>query len=470
MWKNYFMPETVEQILILLKQFPQNYKIIAGGTDLMVELRSGKWPQLETVIDISRVRDLDRIYQDEQGLIHIQAMVTHNDILKSALVREAAAPLYQACYKVATPQLRNRATVVGNLVTASPANDTITPLMAMDTALVLSSEDGERIVNLKNFYTGVRRTVLRPGEIVREILIRPLGKNEKGSFVKQALRKTQAISVLNCCVLLELEQDWIVNARVTMGSVAPTIIHSPQAEEYLANKTLTTELAKEAGRLAMEDIHPISDVRGGDDFRRYMMQVLVEDALLEILEGRLDSKVPLNPVTLTGEYTDPELDLSDWDGNILRTTINNEAMEFGGKMEGTLLNFIRERVGYTGSKPGCEEGECGACTIHMDGKAVVSCLVPVPRAHHARITTIEGLAEEGQLHRVQEEFINHGAVQCGYCTPGFVMSSAKLMEEKPYPSKQDIKDGISGNLCRCTGYYKIIEAIEAAYQNRGGAE
>lgn len=468
MWKNYFLPETMEQTLQYLGQYPQNSKLIAGGTDLMVELRSGKWPNLETVIDISRVRDLDQIYQDERGLIHLQAMVTHNDVLKSNLIRHFASPLYQACYKVATPQLRNRATVVGNLVTASPANDTITPLMAMDAALVLTSATSERIVNLKNFYTGVRKTVLQPGEIVREILIRPLRENEKGSFVKQALRKTQAISVLNCCVLLDLEHDLIREARVTMGSVAPTIIHSPLAEEYLLGKALNPEVARVAGGLAMQDVRPISDVRAGEDYRRYMMQVLVEDALLEILEGKTDSKVPQQPVTLTDKVGVEPVELGDWDGSILKTVINGEQHEYTGKLDGTLLNFIRERVGYTGSKSGCEEGECGACTIYLDGKAVVSCLVPAPRAHRAVITTVEGLAKEGVLHPIQDEFINHGAVQCGYCTPGFVMAAAKMMEEKSQPSLQDIKDGISGNLCRCTGYYKIIEAVEAAYRNNGG--
>ncbi len=470
MWKNYFMPETVEEALKLLDEGDENTRLIAGGTDLMVEIRNKKWPRLETIIDISRVRGLNQIYQDEEGLIHIQAMVTHNDVLKSELVREFASPLYQACYKVATPQIRNRATVVGNLVTASPANDTITPLMAMDAALVLVSSEGERIVRLKDFYHGVRKTQLKPTEIVREVLVRPLAEQERGSFIKQALRKAQAISVLNCCVLLELEHDLILNARVTMGSVAPTIIHSPSAEEYLVGKRLDRSTAKEAGVLAAQDIRPISDVRAGEDYRRYMMQVIVEDALLEIMEGRTDSKIPKHPVTLTSKEEMDETDLSDWDGSLLKTNINGEELQFSGDFRLSLLNFIRERVGYTGSKPGCEEGECGACTIHMDGKAVVSCLIPAPRAHHARIKTIEGLSPEGQLHPLQEEFINHGAVQCGYCTPGFLMSAAKLMEEKENPDLQDIKDGISGNLCRCTGYYKIIEAIEAAFEKRGGTQ
>ncbi len=464
MWKNYQMPETVGDLLDLLKDSNENTKIIAGGTDLMVEIRNGKWPELETVIDVSRVRDLDAIYQDKQGLIHIQAMVTHNDVLKSDLLRDFASPLYQACYKVATPQLRNRATVVGNLVTASPANDTITPLMAMDASLVLVSATGERTVRLKEFYLGVRKTVLRQDEFVKEIIFKPLKATQKGSFVKQALRKTQAISVLNCCVLVEIEEGVILNAAVTMGSVAPTIIHSLAAENYLSGKKLDPTVAKKASELAASDIKPISDIRGGADYRSYMMQILVEDSLLEILQDKQDSKVPDQPITLSKGSTFTSVPSGQWDQEHLKTTINGEKFELSGPFNDTLLNLVRERVGFTGTKVGCEEGECGACTLYLDGKAVVSCLVPAPRAHLASIVTIEGLSEEGELHPIQEEFINHGAVQCGYCTPGFVMAAAKLIDEKPQLVEQDFKDGISGNLCRCTGYYKILEAIEAAYR------
>lgn len=462
MWKQYIMPESVEALTAILDMAEGQTKIIAGGTDLMVEIRNGKWPELDTVIDISRLPGLDQIWKDDQDLIHVEAMVTHSDVLQSPILREFANPLVQACYRVASPQLRNRATVVGNLVTASPANDTITPLMAMGASLVLVSSQGERTVSLKDFYLGVRKTVLARNEFVKEVTFPALKPAQLGSFMKQALRRTQAISVLNCCVLLNLEADFVQNAQITMGSVAPTIIHATEAEKYLVGKRLDADVIKEVGRLAAEATRPISDVRASDEYRLYMMQILVEDGLKELKKGTHLQKVPLKPVALDTNEGFQSRGLYEWDGATIQTSINGQTYVVDNSSDMTLLNMVRERIGFTGSKVGCEEGECGACTLFLDGKAVVSCLVPAPRAHLAKITTVEGIMEGESLHPVQQAFMDHGAVQCGYCTPGFVMAAVKLLQENPNPDREIIKEAISGNLCRCTGYYKIVEAIEAA--------
>lgn len=127
-----------------------------------------------------------------------------------------------------------------------------------------------------------------------------------------------------------------------------------------------------------------------------------------------------------------------------------------------LLDLLREKLGLMGVKEGCSEGECGACTVIMDGQVVNSCLVMAFQAQGSSILTIEGLEKDGGIHPIQQAFIDVGAVQCGYCTPGMILSAKALLDKNPNPSEEEIREGISGNLCRCTGYNKIIQAVEKA--------
>jgi carbon-monoxide dehydrogenase small subunit len=146
----------------------------------------------------------------------------------------------------------------------------------------------------------------------------------------------------------------------------------------------------------------------------------------------------------------------------IRFKLNGAWQEVETRPDRMLLDLLREELGLTGTKKGCEEGECGACTVIMNGRTVLSCLIPALKANGAEIMTIEGLAEEGRLHPLQQAFLEEGAVQCGYCTPGMLLSAKALLDENPEPSVEDVKRAISGNLCRCTGYTKIIRAVRAA--------
>lgn len=148
----------------------------------------------------------------------------------------------------------------------------------------------------------------------------------------------------------------------------------------------------------------------------------------------------------------------------VKLTVNRKTCELFVQPWRTLLEVIREELKLTGTKEGCGLGDCGACTVIMDGMAVNSCLVLAVEADGKEITTIEGLADGDKLHPIQEAFIGHGGVQCGFCTSGMIMSAKALLDENPDPTEEEIRRGIAGNLCRCTGYTKIIESIKVAAQ------
>ena len=147
---------------------------------------------------------------------------------------------------------------------------------------------------------------------------------------------------------------------------------------------------------------------------------------------------------------------------IINLRINGEPVEAAVDPNRTLVQFLREDLGLTGTKHGCGLGDCGACTVILDGKPVNSCLVLAVQADGREVLTIEGLAENGELHPIQKAFVKNGAVQCGFCTPGMILSAKALLDENPKPTETEIRTAISGNLCRCTGYQKIVEAIEEA--------
>ena len=149
----------------------------------------------------------------------------------------------------------------------------------------------------------------------------------------------------------------------------------------------------------------------------------------------------------------------------IRLTVNWQKYNLKIEPEVLLVDLLRDNLGLTGTKKGCEIGECGACTVIMDGKAVNSCLVLAIQADGSKIRTIEGISENGELHPLQKAFLEHDAVHCGFCTPGMVLSAISLLEQNPEPTEYEIREAIAGNLCRCTGYQQIVDALQSVVKN-----
>ncbi len=307
---------------------------------------------------------------------------------------------------------------------------------------------------------------MTPGELLTAVRFRGLERHDRGIYVKLGLRRAQAISVVHIAIVLRMEGGVVGNARVMLGSVAPTIVAAEEAQSILEGSAVTPDVIADAAAAAARQPVPIDDIRATAEYRTVQTAIMVERALATLADDRQRDMWPEKPVTLGRLAASPPQPTTHGPDDHVTATINGAVVSAPGGTK-TLLDWLRDDAGpaagisLTGTKEGCAEGECGACTVSLDGAAALSCLIPAARAHGAEITTIEGLAD-GTLHPLQEAFIATGGVQCGYCIPGFLMSGAKLLEDHPHPSDEQIRSGLSGNLCRCTGYYKIIDAMHEA--------
>ena len=462
-WRNYLRPATVAEAFKQLSEHGSDARVVSGGTDVLVELQRGIKPT-QTLIDITALDELRGVRREGDEIV-FGGLATHNDVLASRDCVETLLPLVQACAEVGAPQIRTRGTLAGNIVTASPANDTIVPLVMLGTTVVLGSARGTRTVALEEFITGFRSTTLQPDELVTHVRVRCMKPGERGLFLKLGLRRAQAISVISLAAGIGREPDGRVHtARIAAGCVAPTIVRLRKTEAFLVGKMLDGAAIAHAARMSVEEIAPIGDVRGSAEYRKDTVEVYVAQALERIADDRCAEGLAAEPVLLdTGERSGR----SPAFAGTIDVTINGTPHALKDAQRKTLLNAVRENAGLTGSKEGCAEGECGACTMWLDGQAVMSCLVPAPQAHGKQLTTIEGLADGVHLHPLQQAYIDNAAVQCGFCIPGMLMAGAKGLQEFPAATLDQHQSAISGNLCRCTGYRKILDAMVSVTQDAG---
>ena len=418
-------------------------RIIAGGTDLIIELERGVRHQ-QVLIDVTRVPGLDGITLDEAaGEITLGPLVTHADVTASSAAGPAGVSAGAGLLggrRAADPQPRHGGRQPDHrqpgqrhhhaAVGAGRRGDPRQPGAAVTGASALRPVLPRRASHCAG--TG-RDADRRPSAGACRLAAR-------GTFIKLGLRRAQAISLVNVAVVLDFDGDLVTGARITLGSVAPTIVRARMPRPACVGQPLSDRCHHRRGRAGRAGRAP---------HRRRSRQ-----RRLPRLDGRCAGRAGAAPAArwhgtrrLAGAYpcsskrrrADPHirqaghLPITDhrspitFSLNGVPTTLDNAA----GK---TLLRALRENARMTGVKEGCAEGECGACTVWLDGEAVMACLVPAERAAGCDVVTVEGLAVDDRLHPVQAAFVTEGAVQCGYCTPGLLMSAAKLLEERPTPA------------------------------------
>lgn len=276
---DYVAPNTIDEALSVLAQYKGRARVIAGGTDLLPKLKRREIKVPEYMIDLKGIPDLDYIKYDEVGGLSLGALVTIHAVETSPIVRERFSVLFQAAESMASTQVRNRGTIAGNLCNAVPSADTAPALLTLEASLKLTSQRGERIVNVEDFFTGPNETVLNDEEILQEIHVPNLPPHSRGRYLKLTPRSSMDLAMVGVAAVVVAEDGICKDIRIALGAVAPTPIRARQAEDILRGQKLSDEAIESAAQIAGGECHPISDRRASEEYRCQMVEVLTKRAI-----------------------------------------------------------------------------------------------------------------------------------------------------------------------------------------------
>jgi xanthine dehydrogenase iron-sulfur cluster and FAD-binding subunit A len=476
---DYAEPTTLDEALAVLAEHGDAASVLAGGTDLLVQMKMERRAP-GVVVSLRRVAGLDAITWDENGL-RIGALATIAAVRRHPVVQAHYPALAEACASFSTTQVQMMGTLGGNLCNGSPASDSAPALIAYEAQVALRSAAGERMLPVEDFFRGPGKTALSRGEMMvavwlPEPLPQPSPYEGEGARFLKISRVSADIAKASAAVWLARDGDCVTGCRLAFGSVAPTPMRSRRAETLLLGQPFTPALAAEAGRIAAEEMTPIDDVRSTAQYRRQIVAVMVYDGLMAAWER---SRVACE--NDSHSWATRRLDIIDVDTTghpayvgrgaeaEIVLTVNGTRRMVRVRPNDLLLNVLRDGLELTGSKYGCGIGECNACTVLLDGKPALACLVLAVSADGCRVETVEGLqAADGTLDPLQTSFLEHAAFQCGFCTPGMLMTAKALLRENPFPDEDQVRDYLKGNLCRCTGYASIVRAVMGAKGDKAG--
>jgi aerobic-type carbon monoxide dehydrogenase small subunit (CoxS/CutS family)/CO/xanthine dehydrogenase FAD-binding subunit len=406
---DYHRPSSVKEAVGLLAKLGEDARAIAGGHSLipMMKLRLASPSHL---VDLGGVADLKGIREDG-GDVVIGATTTQHDLIGSQAL----------------------ATKVPILREVMPA-----VMMCLGATYHAAGKSGERKIAARDFYQGAYFTALEPGEIVTAIRI-PVPAGGHGYAYEKLKRKIGDYATAAAAVVMTMKDGKVASCSIGLTNVAETPLWAEEAGKIVTGSSLddaTRPRPTAAGRL--------------NTALRWRASCS---------PGR--SRAPKNTPVLKGRTTTMAK-------SHVTMTVNGKKVEELVEPRTLLIHFLREQLNITGPHIGCDTSHCGACTVDLDGKSVKSCTVFALQANGADIRTIEGMANaDGTLHALQEGFREMHGLQCGFCTPGMIMRAYRLLQENPKPTEEEIRFGISGNLCRCTGYQNIVKAIQYAAAKLG---
>jgi len=479
---DYYEPATLEEAVSLLAEHGERAQVMAGGTNLLVWMKMEQAAP-EVVINIGKLPGLQGIEAEDGLKIKIGALTSIWDLRNALLLQADYTALAEACASFGSTQIQLTGTIGGNVCNGSPASDTVPALMALGAELVLIGPDGERVVPLEEFLIGTGKTALRPGELLVSVVLPPFTHHASrithaSAFVKIS-RVRADLAKASAAATIVRDGDTITDCRLAFGSVGPTVMRCREAEQMLIGEPFSPELALEAGQAASRAVTPIDDIRSTAWYRREVVKALAHDVLRAAWERaseranqRMSERASQRMSDKASQRESEEASedhvsrfthyVSRDTHHPIELTVNGVEHHLSVRPNELLLNVLRERLDLTGAKYGCGIGECGACTVHLDGVPTLACLTLAVAADGCEVTTVEGLqGSDGELDPIQEAFIENAAFQCGYCTPGMLMMTRRLLEEIPSPDEDDIRDYLKGNRCRCTGFAAIVRAVES---------
>jgi len=475
----YAAPETLEEAVALLREHGAEAKVLAGGQSL-VPLLNYRLARPRLVVDINGL-PLAGV-RVENGSLHLGALTRHHELEDLSEIGRSTPLLPEVARLIGNVRVRSLGTLGGSLAHADPAAELPMAIVALDARLTLASASGRRTVAAREFFTGYLSTALGADELVTAIEV-PVTEG-MGWAVEEFARRAGDFAVVAVAAGVSLDRRGRVDdARLALAGVADRPLRATAAEDSLRGHEPSGERLARAAEIVRERLDPQSDAFVSGAYRRLLAGVLTRRALARAIpEGETSqprpqgATVPLLSAQLARPAVSPRRPAaspppeaspqrSAWGGGLV---INGRAREVDVRPGQTLLEVLRDTLGIFDVKEGCGEGVCGACTVLLDGRPVSSCLTLAAAARGRAILTIRGLEREGRLHPLQEAFVRHGAVQCGFCTPGMLLTTLAFLERHPRASREEVRAALEGNLCRCTGYAKILDAVLAYVRGDDG--